>query len=1310
MNAHIFSNVLTNPSTSATAPTTTTDHNINHQCQLNPSSSKTTNSIIEPIPSNNPPTTAQVKIIDEQESSIVPPSTTSAKKSETQPLSVNPTSSTTTILNRTNSSTSTKAQNPNKQTSTDPSTSTKAEPPKTINKKSNERQQGLTESENDLVPLQFKEEKYDVVATNDGNEQKRTATYAKVRVNGELIMALIDTGACVTIASEEFAKRIIQDLIPLEKGRHWRAANGGEIEVLGETTVNLELGSKAFDVSLVVARNLSHSLIIGTDVIRENKFIIDFKTNKIRIGNEEVQIEDNNREPRRIVVAGKSVDIEPFSEKTIWRKIPGTRGKTFITEKSGRYGIISSCVTADEDERIPITIVNLSNERMVVKRNTRLCTISAVEIEENRAANTIDISSIASSESSWRPSEMMSLGEDAKIDESQKEELRRLLDRFADVFSKNDEDIGNTDFIHEIKIEGSQPALPRAYQIPYAKREIVEEQVNKMLKMGVISPSESQFSSPIVLVKKHDGSQRFCVDFRNLNASTVKDNFPMPRIQERLDSLSGCKFFTVLDLTAGYWQFKMESESKKWTSFKTHMGVFEFERMPFGLCNAGATFQRAMDSMLRGLNFASAYIDDIMVASKTFEEHLAHLEKVFQRLRNCKLKVKTRKCQFCKSKTKFLGFVVDENGVQVDDEKLKAISEYPTPRTSKQVKQFLGLASYYRRFIPNFADLSEPLNDLTKKSNKFDWTDRCEESFKSLIRALTNPPVLVFPDLRKPFRITTDASGVGIGAILSQLDENRCERVIAYASRTLNKAERNYPTIERELLAIVWATKQYKQYIFGTTFELVTDHKPLTYLKNLGDTSSRIANWKVRLEEFSFSIVYKKGAANTNADVLSRIERDNAEEEVMAVSSEIVQQKVDAEDVRRWQREDEDVNRLKAETEKRGGSYNNYTIDDGILYALKKKVKPYEPQWTKRLVVPEKLKATVLTACHDDMSGAHLGERKTWTKVAGKFFWSKMREDVEWWCRSCAVCAAKNRPRPHEANMKPITEPSRPFEKIGIDFLGPLPKTENGNRYILVLSDYATRWPEAFATSDMKASTVAKILVDEVICRHSAPEELLSDQGRDFLADLIKEVCAYFKVKKINTTAYHPQTNGLTERFNGTLCRMLSAYTEENQRNWDVFLPITLFAYRTSAQTTTKESPFRLLYGRDPRLPSDLEQFCPKTSFVDKLEEAWREAKKNVTNNANEEKGRHDAKFKPLEIRKGDWVRLEAPATKVGLSRKLRRDWFQGPYLVLNTNDSGNVEIEVRKGRKIERKWVHLNRLKKAEEVRPNRSSVRNKA
>jgi hypothetical protein len=412
-----------------------------------------------------------------------------------------------------------------------------------------------------------------------------------------------------------------------------------------------------------------------------------------------------------------------------------------------------------------------------------------------------------------------------------------VIDENADVFSKDDEDIGEAKFEHNIIIDPTKALKSYNYQLPYAKRKIIEEQVEKVLRIGVIRPSDSEYSSPIVLVKKSDGTDRFCIDFRGVNAATIKDNYPMPLVREKLDALGGCKYFTTLDLTSGYWQFKMVDQSKKWTAFKTHLGVYQCERMPFGLCNAGATFQRAMERMLNGITQTSPYMDDIFIFERTFDDYLITLNKVFDRIRKANLKIKTTKCQFCRRETKFLGFIVSREGVRVDPDKIKAISEYPVPKTAKQVKQFLGLASYYRQFINNFSSKSHALNGLTRKRVRFEWSPECESEFKNLIKELSTPPILRFPDFDRRFRVTTDASHVGVGAILSQLDESNLEHVIAYASRTLGKHEKNYSTIERELLAIMFAVKKFRQYLVGVEFDLITDHKPLVYVRDITNKS-----------------------------------------------------------------------------------------------------------------------------------------------------------------------------------------------------------------------------------------------------------------------------------------------------------------------------------------------------------------------------------------------------------------------------------------------------------------------------------------
>lgn len=576
------------------------------------------------------------------------------------------------------------------------------------------------------------------------------------------------------------------------------------------------------------------------------------------------------------------------------------------------------------------------------------------------------------------------------------------------------------------------------------------------------------------------------------------------------------------------------------------------------------------------------------------------LEKLFTILRKENLKAKAKKCKFGFKETKFLGYIISNEGLKADPFKIECVKNYPVPKNTKNVKMFLGLASYYRKFIENFSDIAEPLTKLTRHKYKFEWTPECQNAFEKLKSALISYPVLMYPDFDKR-RITTDASCVGLGAILSQIDKKGNERPISYASRTLQPAERNYCTTELELLAIIWELEHFRPYVYGVEFDLITDHKALTYLTDLKNCSARLSRWKLRLSEYSFNIIHKPGKLNINADALSRMYEINSMNEIPA--------KLSFNEIKSLQQNDTEIIKLFDDTVKHGNKYNNLLVENGILYCFKKKVKSYEPQNAKRLVIPQELVPYKLDLCHDGFAGAHLGENKTWSKVANKFFWPSMRDDITNWVRSCPVCSSKKDPIPGREILHPLSQPDLPFDRIGIDYIGPLPDTDNGNRHILVITDYATRWAEAFATKDQKASTVAQILIDEIICRYSAPREILSDQGTNFLSSVVKQVCEYFRIRKINTTSYHPQTNGLTEKFNHTLCKMLSSYTNETQTNWDLFLPMALFAYRTSIQKSSNESPFKLLFAREARLPADIDHLSPNHTFIDKIHLAWKEAK-----------------------------------------------------------------------------------------------------
>ena len=896
--------------------------------------------------------------------------------------------------------------------------------------------------------------------------------------------------------------------------------------------------------------------------------------------------------------------------------------------------------------------------------------------------------------SSPRASELVNLSERLTVDET--DLIKRLIDRYSDVFSKDETDIGRCEITHHIELTSNDPVRARSYRLPYSQRQLVEQEIDKLLRMGVIRRSKSDFTSPAILVKKKDGTPRFVVDFRRLNDKTVKDRYPMPYIEEQLEKLRDKKYFSTLDLTSGYWQFGIDEKSRKYTAFSTHIGLFEWNRMPMGLCNSGATFQRAMDKMLIDEPHTRAYVDDIMIACNSFNEHIECLEKTFMRLREYGLKVKPKKCMFGDSETMFLGFIVSGDGMKVCESRSDCIRRYPRPQNTKQVRQFLGLASYYRKFIRNFSSLAAPLNELLTKGTKFNWKESCESAFKSLVNHLINPPVLIFPDLKRKFRLITDASQEGLGAVLAQVDDDGEERAIAFASRSLTTAERNYHTTEQELLAVVWALGKFRPYLYGVdSFDLFTDHKALCYLNSLSDKSQRVTRWKLLMQEYNYVFHHRAGVDNANADALSRIECYDSEAESPINISPILacgiindELTFSDEEMRRLQDDDEHISNVKQEISD-NKTTDGYAIIGGLLFHEDKpEIEPSYAEHQKRLVLPHALIDDVLIMCHEGFSG-HLGIDKTLAKVSDKFFWDSMTRDVKAFCESCEICCARKNTIVQRAPLGSITHPKKPFDTIGMDFLGPLPETTNGSKYVLVITDYATRWVEAFATKDMKATTVARILINEIICRHSAPIEILSDQGRNFLSEIITEVCKYFSINKIQTTAYHPQTNGLTERFNATLCQMLSAYINEAQTNWDLYLPVVLFAYRTSKQKTTESTPFNLLYGREARLPTALDRWSPNYYIINSIDEEWKNAKKRIEAQAEKSAKTLSNKYKALNYPEGTQVRLHQPATKTGLKYKLRGDRWQGPYEVL---EESQYNVKLKPGKK--EIWVHKNRVK----------------
>ena len=737
----------------------------------------------------------------------------------------------------------------------------------------------------------------------------------------------------------------------------------------------------------------------------------------------------------------------------------------------------------------------------------------------------------------------------------------------------------------------------------------VKKLLQDMLKKHVITPSTSPWASPIVLVQKKDGSTRFCVDYPKVNSVTRKDTYPIPKIDETLDTLAGAKLFSTLDLRSGYWQVEVKPEHREKTAFYTSEGLFEFNVMPFGLCNAPATFQRLMDSVLAGLHRKTClvYIDDITVVGKSFEEHLCNLQAVFERLRKAGLKLQPRKCQLLQQKVTYLGHVVSAQGIAPDAEKTRRVNQWPTPQSPKEVQQFLGLANYYRCFIKDFASLATSLHRLTEKGTQFKWTKESEAAFNALKKKLTLAPILALPDWSKPFIIDTDASDTGIGAVLSQLQDDGRECVIAYASRLLTKQERNYCVTRKELLAVVTFLQHSRQYLIGAMFTIRTDHSALTWLQNFKQPEGQLARWLEKLQEFQFTIVHHPGRTHGNADALSRQPVRHCGKECLDVHNCTINAVSMAAlgyttaELSQAQTEDYNISRLLQAkqqnqrplmNESNGESleyrhllqqWDQLIVQEGILWRLY--AQPREDLSWKQLVVPQKFRSDILKSLHEGVTGGHLGQEKTLSKLKERFYWPGHYNDVRDWCQTYVACVKrKSPPTSSRAPMQTITA-GYPTQVMAVDFLGPLPESEKGNSYVMVVGDYYTRWMEVLAIPNQEASTVAEKLVDEVFLRFSPPEQLHSDQGCQFESTLMAEICKILQIKKTRTTPYHPQCDGLVERFNRTLLSMLATSTQNHPFDWEQQLRNVCMAYNTSVQSSTGFTPFYLMFGRQARLP-----------------------------------------------------------------------------------------------------------------------------
>lgn len=942
----------------------------------------------------------------------------------------------------------------------------------------------------------------------------------------------------------------------------------------------------------------------------------------------------------------------------------------------------------------------------------------------------------------------LNLGDKTDISESQKHRLVAVLKEKILAFSKDDEDLGLTHLVQLVLDTGDAPPQAQGpYKCAQEQDQWLEEKIRVWLDKQVIQPSLGEWAAPCSLIRKKGGGYRLVIDYRKLNSvlKPIGMHWPLTLIDSCLDSMNGSMYFSALDINQAFEQVPVEPSSVPKTGFVCKYGHFEFLRAPQGVKNMPSTFTKLTDLMLQGLKWkvVNVFADDILIFSQNFDDHLRDISLVLDRIISAGLKLKLRKCVWAQYEVEYLGHLINRTGILPAPSKIDTVLNYPIPRTPKKVHSFVSLCSYYRRFIKAFSTISAPLNNLSNSKGKFKWTKECQDTFLLLKNILTTAPILIYPNFNEPFFLSTDASNVGLGAILFQYDKERFERVVSYASRTLNGAERNYSTTHKEGLGVVWAIKKFHTYLYGRKFTVITDHKPLIHLFSIKDPTGRLYRWSMKLQEYDFQLVYKPGRTHTNVDVLSRIPEEVINSAIVGLDvddhislqtltnfphtdpliSAIIAQDpafVDSyldEYAPDWsfsldlllaQKEDPELSIIINSIVEGRDIYPNYYLHPStklLMHIYHPTDSRQHRHSFRQIVVPKCFHLHVLRAYHDHPLSGHMDYSRTYAKILTKYYWPSLRSDCDNYVKSCLTCSTGKTPRRTRTIPQGIHPPVwAPFQRLSMDFLS-LSETERGNTHVLVVICAFSRWVEIFPTKDEQAETVARTLYDNIITRFGCPKTLLSDHGPSFTAAVIKELCIILGIKKLFTTPYHPQSNGLVERSNSTILSTLRSYVDDFGKDWDLHLPSVRFAINTISNTTTNETPYYIVFGKDAPLPIDLtflhyneSNISDLTSYSQEIIRRLRQAYHTVTSSYEKtlqknktHKDKHANKVLSFSVSQKVW--LYVPINKDGYNRKLYHPWH-GPYRVIEKFSDTTYGILPCDGSTTVILKVHVSRLK----------------
>jgi hypothetical protein len=1072
---------------------------------------------------------------------------------------------------------------------------------------------------------------------------------------GRKVSILVDSGASTQFMSERLAKELSLPLTEKKVGSEVRLVDGSAIESTHFIEFRYSIGPFS-EIELFHLLTLaSYDLILGRPWLDRHNPDVDWPNNRMR-----------------------------------------------LTYESKRYTLVAR------------TLKPLENAEA---HTLALSTMELSSIEEGgqnaKVSRSVDISGEAVTGQAKTPSRKEAATTSPKF----KSELSKLLLEFVDVVPSDPDfqfpfpPARSLDF--EIKMIPHEKIPSKVvYKMSPIEQEELRKQLDELIARGFIRPSQSPYGSPVLFVKKKTGDLRMCVDYRAINALTVKWKYPIPDINMLLDQLRGARYFTKIDLNQAYYQIRVAEDSKQYTAMLTRWGLWEWNCMSFGLCNAPSHFSRLMMDIFKEYLdiYVLIFLDDILIYSKTEEDHLQHIRTVLMCLRKHKLFARAGKCDWAQRMLEFLGHVVSEEGIMTDPKKVESVRDWPVPKTKTEILSFKGLASYYRRFVKNFSEISGPLSAMTSDKVPFSWGKAEQESFDRLKEALTTAPVIMPPDPRAPYIISTDASGYAIGGVLSQ-DQDGLERVVAYESRRLKEAERNYPTHDKELLAVMEMLRKWRHYIQnGHTTKVYTDNIATKYILTKPTLMGRQKKWAEQLADYDVEILHRAGKLNIAADALSRrsdydIQANHSLEwSRMAINSlewiPIQQSLID--DVRADSQHDKDYQAILADVVAK--KRKDYAVLDGLLYL------------NTRLVVPSRhIQESLIQLAHDGPLGGHLGRNKTLERLQRCYSWSRMSYDVLEYCRTCPTCQLV-KPSQQKALglLQPLPIPGRPWESIGMDFITGLPVTPENYSVLMTVVDRLSKFLVLIpTTANFDALTVADLFLTNVVKRFGFPLSIVSDRDPRFISAFWKGLMAQAGIKRRMSSAAHPQSDGVTEQANRTIASMLRSYAKDSPTTWAKGLAAVEIAYNDSVNASTGFTPYYLCSGSHPILPLSLyaePKFLDNTTVeksvqeytghmseeIARAREAMLRAQAEQTKQAN--KSRRELFFKI-----GDLVLLSEGhfrdstqgnlAQADGATKKLNAI-YRGPFKVTEVISPVSYRLDLPKYMRMTHNAFHVSRLR----------------